>query len=181
MCCAESDVAHSSTIVGCDAQNQEEEAEEEEDEEKYNDDGALFGDEQSRPVGGFFRHPFIVEQDAQAVKPRSPAILRITDSFASTNPGRHSVRDVVGVGPPGSWSGPNAPIGMPNLNHICYFNACIQCLLHLEPLRSYVRGSKFRDDLDFPSRLQPTAVTKTYRLLQDLIDENIPILKDELE
>jgi ubiquitin C-terminal hydrolase len=66
------------------------------------------------------------------------------------------------------------PIGIRNMGNTCYFNACMQCFLHLELLRSYVISEEFTEVLN--SRPQgPGAAAQEYRLLQEQIDANTKI------
>jgi hypothetical protein len=178
MFCAESNVANSSTIVRPDTTNQEEQEEEEDEYKEECDDDALLGDEQARSVDGFFRPPFPAEQEAHSVK---PATAKITGRFASANLERSPGATVVGVDRRRSCSGPNVPIGMANLGRTCYFNACMQCLVHLKPSRSYGLGPSFDHDLASQSRLQGTGAARACQRLQALIDQKSPIAKADLE
>jgi len=60
--------------------------------------------------------------------------------------------------------------GLRNIGNSCYLNSVLQCLLHCEPLRSYIVNGTFKREIQSKSKTRGKLATETNRLFTDLLD-----------
>jgi ubiquitin C-terminal hydrolase len=163
-------------------------------EEEEEEDADESGSEQDRQPDDWFRPPApptpgsswleapprfqAISQDCPRIAPQPVGVAPASEHRrGSINPRTLSVAGLAQIHSTQSHEAscprpPGQPRGLQNTGITCYFNACVQCFLHLEPLRSYVVSPSYENHMQ-----SQDGVAQLYRDLQQRIDDKTVIPK----
>merc|ERR1719285_1382574 len=59
--------------------------------------------------------------------------------------------------------------GLRNIGNSCYLNSVLQCVLHCEPLRSYIVNGRYKGEINSKSKTRGKLASSTNQLFSDLL------------